>query len=191
MADFSKFDKQIDLNQIRKDADEIKKNSGTGDYPDVPAGIYQAKLESMEMGETGPNSKGGAGRPMLKAMFRLIQASDPDDVDGNEAAEKFLKNHKGNDKAIDFLDGRQGKMPCLFMNRVLFGTKNDANMIASAEGWLESLEPSEDVGPVIFNGYGDFAELILDIAEDVSELEYAVIYDPDAFNSITILEVYE
>ena len=191
MGDFSKFDKQIDLDQIRKDADEIKKNGGTGDYPDVPAGIYQAKLESMEMGETGPNSKGGAGRPMLKAMFRIIQASDPDDVDGNDATEKFLKKHKGNKEAIDFLDGRKGKMPCLFINRVLFGTKDDARSIASAEGWLESLEPSEDVGPVIFNGYGDFADLILDIAEDVSELEYAVIYDPDTFNKVTIAEVYE
>lgn len=153
MGDFSKFDKQIDLDQIRKDAEEIKKNGGTGDYPEIEEGEYRCKCEKLEIGTTKD------GRPMLRAMFRILEGAH--------------------------------KKQCLFMNRVLFGTKNDANMIASAEGWLESLEPSEDVGDVIFKGYDDFADLVMDIAEDISELEYDVNYDPDAFNSITIEEVYE
>jgi len=83
------------------------------------------------------------------------------------------------------------KKSCLFLNRVLYGTKNDANMIASAEGWLDSLEPSEDIGAVIFEDYDQFAELVLDIAEDIAELEYDVDYDPKKFNPIHIEEVYE
>lgn len=150
---FSKFDKQIDLKQIRKDAEEIKKNGGTGNFPEVPAGEYRVKLENLEVATTKD------GRPMLKAMFRILEG-----------------DHKNQ---------------CIFMNRVLFGTKNDANMIASAEGWLESLEPSEDVGPVIFQGYCKFDDLVLDIADDVSELEYDVAYDPDSFNSVSVLEVYD
>lgn len=153
MADFSKFDKQIDLAQLRKEAEEIKKNGGTGEYPEIEEGIYRGKFEKLEVGTTNN------GRPMLRAMFRITEG--------------------------------QHKKQCLFMNRVLYGTKNDANMIASAEGWLESLEPSEDVGDVIFKGYSEFADLVMDIAEDISELEYDVNYDPDAFNSITIEEVYE
>lgn len=153
MADFSKFDKQIDLAQLRKEAEEIKKNGGTGEYPEIEEGIYRGKFEKLEVGTTKD------GRPMLRAMFRITEG--------------------------------QHKKQCLFMNRVLYGTKNDANMIASAEGWLESLEPSEDVGDVIFKGYSEFADLVMDIAEDISELEYDVEYDPDAFNSITIEEVYE
>lgn len=153
MSDFAKFDKQIDLDQIIRDAAEIKKNGGTGDYPEIPAGEYRCKCEVLEIGTTKD------GRPMLRTMFRI-------------------------------LDGDHRKQ-CLFMNRVLFGTKNDANMIASAEGWLETLEPSEDVGPVLFGGYDKFADLVMDIAEDICELEYDVDYDPDSFNSITILEVYE
>lgn len=153
MADFSKFDKQIDLAQLRKEAEEIKKNGGTGEYPEIEEGIYRGKFEKLEVGTTKD------GRPMLRAMFRITEG--------------------------------QHKKQCLFMNRVLYGTKNDANMIASAEGWLESLEPSEDVGDVIFRGYSEFADLVMDIAEDISELEYDVNYDPDAFNSITIEEVYE
>ena len=153
MADFSKFDKQIDLAQLRKEAEEIKKNGGTGEYPEIESGIYRGKFEKLEVGTTKD------GRPMLRAMFRITEG--------------------------------QHKKQCLFMNRVLYGTKNDANMIASAEGWLETLEPSEDVGDVIFRGYSEFADLVMDIAEDISELEYDVNYDPDAFNSITIEEVYE
>lgn len=84
------------------------------------------------------------------------------------------------------------KKQCLFLNRTIYGTKNDANMIASAVGFLKTLEPSEDVGPVIFQSYSQFSDLIDDIMEDVDgELEYEVEYDPDAFNSISVEEVYE
>ena len=153
MADFSKYDKQVDLDQINKEKEEIKKNNGTGEYSEIEEGTYHGVFERLEVAATKD------GRPMLKAMFRITE-------------------------------GRHKKQ-CLFMNRVLFGTKNDANMIASAEGWLESLEPSEDVGEIVFEGYSKFAELVMDIAEDIGDLTYDVDYDPDAFNSITITEVYE
>lgn len=82
------------------------------------------------------------------------------------------------------------KNQCLFMNRVLYGTKNDANMIASAIGWLKTLAPSEDI-VVAFESFSQFADLILDIHEDIAELEYDVEYDPNSFNNISITEVYE
>lgn len=151
--DFSAFDKQINLDQLKKDTEEIKKNGGTGDFPEIPAGNYNAKVEKLELGATKD------GRPMLRAMFRITEGD--------------YKKH------------------CLFFNRVLFGTKNDANMIAGAMTWLESLEPSEDVGPIVFDGYSDLAELVMDIAEDISDLEYDVEYDPDEFNSVSIVEAFE
>lgn len=151
--DFSAFDKQIDINKLKQDAEEIKKNGGTGDFSEIPAGTYNAKVEKLELGATKD------GRPMLRAMFRIIEG--------------------------DY------KKYCLFFNRVLFGTKNDANMIAGAMTWLESLEPSEEVGPIVFNGYSDLGELVMDIAEDISDLEYEVEYDPDEFNSISITAVFE
>jgi hypothetical protein len=151
--DFSKFDKEVNLDQLKKDAEEIKKNGGTGDYPEIEAGTYRGKVEKLEVGSTKD------GRPMLKCQFRITEGDR--------------------------------KKSCLFMNRVLYGTKNDANMIASAEGWLETLEPSEDIGAVEFQSYSQFAELVLDIAEDIAELEYEVEYDPDAFNNISIVDVFE
>lgn len=151
--DFSKFDEQVNIDQMKKDIAEAAKNGGGG-YKDVTKGTYTVRLEKLELGETKD------GRPMLKGMFRIT-------------------------------DG-EFKKCCLFYNRTIYGTKNDASMIASAIGFLNSLEPSEDVGTVAFESYSQFAELVMDIAEDVSEyLEYEIKYDPDAFNSISIQEVYE
>ena len=151
--DFSKFDEQINSEQIKKDIEEAVKNGGAG-YKEVTKGTYMVRLEKLELGETKD------GRPMLKGMFRIIEG--------------------------------EFKKCCLFYNRTIYGTKNDASMIASAIGFLNSLEPSEDVGTVAFESYSQFADLVLDIAEDVSEyLDYEIKYDPDAFNSISIQEVYE
>ena len=84
------------------------------------------------------------------------------------------------------------KKKCIFFNRVLYGTKNDANMIANAESFLKSLEPSEDVGVVAFESYSQFADLVLDIMEDIDgALEYEVEYNKTAFNPVKIVEVYE
>lgn len=152
--DFSKFDAQVDVNQLAKDAAEAEQNGGFGEYPEVPAGTYVGKIEKMEVGQTKD------GRPMLKVQFRITEG-------------EFEKS-------------------CLFMNRVIFGTKNDANMIASAIGWLKTLEPSDEVGAVEFQSYSQFADLVLDIMEDIDgALEYEVEYDDKSFNTLTIKDVFE
>ena len=86
------------------------------------------------------------------------------------------------------LDGEYKKW-CIFMNRVLAGTKNDANMIASVLGWLDKLE--SETKPE-FKNYSQFAENVLDIFEEVADaVELDVEYDPEAFNSISIEEVFD
>lgn len=150
--DFSKFDQQVDLEKLRRDAEEAAKNGG--DYPEVPKGTYVVKLEKLELGNTKDQ------RPMVKGQFRITEG--------------------------------EYEKQCLFYNRVIYGTKNDANMIAAAVGFLAKLEPSEDVGPVEFNSYAQFSDLIMDIMEDVEgALEYEVEYDPTAFNNISITDVFE
>lgn len=80
----------------------------------------------------------------------------------------------------------------IFYNRVIYGTKNDSNMIASALGFLKSLGVTEEVGPITFEGYKQFSELLLDIAEDCSgALIYTVDYDPEKFNSISVKDFEE
>ena len=67
----------------------------------------------------------------------------------------------------------------LFMNRVIYGTKDDGRMIKSAVG-------------VAFHDYKQFAELVMDVAEAIDgNLEYAVEYDDSQFNSIKIVEIFD
>ena len=92
-------------------------------------------------------------------------------------------------EVTEYLSHFKNKKPCLFMNRVLYGTKNDANMIASVLGWLDKLE-TETVAE--FKNYSQFAECVLDIFEEVADaIELDVNYDADKFNSIEINEVFD
>ena len=160
--DFSKFDKNIDLDAIEK----AKENTPTGDSLEAPEGNYICKIENMEVGSTKD------GRPIFKVMLRVVDASE-----------------LASDEVREYLSHFKAKKPCLFMNRVLYGTKNDANMIASVLGWLDKLE-SETVPE--FKSYSQFSECVLDIFEEVANaVELEVCYDPDSFNSITINEIYD
>ncbi|WP_343120898.1 DUF669 domain-containing protein [Intestinimonas butyriciproducens] len=150
--DFSKIDRTVDLKGLQADVEEAKKNSG-GDFPTIPAGKYEVRVETLEVKGT----KADPNRPMLAVSFKILSGE--------------FKNQR------------------LFMNRVLYGTKNDKNMIASAIGFLEKLDSGV---PISFNGYEPFRQLVLDVAEAIDgKLEYAVDYDDSRFNSITIDEVFE
>lgn len=156
---FDKFDAQVNSAELSKQLQEARENS----YDEVPTGAYVTKIEKMELGMTKDN------RPMFKVQMRIIEALE---TGGKE--EEYLSKFKK-------------KMPCIFMNRVIFGTKNDANMIASVEGWLNKIFPDN---PVVFTTFSQFADDILDCAEECEGLEFAVDYDDKAFNSISIREVY-
>jgi hypothetical protein len=42
----------------------------------------------------------------------------------------------------------------------------------------------------VFRGYADFEQVIVDCAEECEGLEFQITYDPNAFNAITIQNVY-
>lgn len=157
MSIFSKFDEQVNMEDIRKQMAEASENN----FEEVPAGSYITKIEKMELGATKD------GRPMFRVQMRIV------DSDGlNE--QRFLARYTK-------------KKPCIFMNRVIYGTRNDGNMIASVVTWLNKIgfEPA-----VEFRGYADFEQVVMDCAEQVGSLEFEVNYDPTKFNAITINEVY-
>lgn len=164
--DFSKFDNAINEAELAKQLEEAKNNAPQGESLETPAGNYVAKIEKMEVGATKD------GRPMFKVMLRVIEAGE-----------------NASDEVKAYLSHFKNKKPCLFMNRVIYGTKNDANMIQSVIGWLQKLEASMTVE---FKTYSQFADLVLDIFEEVADaVELDVAYDPDAFNSISIEEVFD
>lgn len=151
--DFSKFDSKVDIDGLKKDIAEAKSRGYDGDYPEIPKGKYEVRIEKMEMRETKKDA-----RPMFSVSMSI-------------------------------LEGEYKKLS-IFMNRVLFGTKNDGNMIQSVIGWMDKLGTEINID---FESYSQFADLILDVAEKVDELdlEYLVEYDPNAFNSIAIKKIFE
>lgn len=162
MMDFSKFDAELNMEQLNREIEEAKENGGTGEQLEAPAGRYEGKIENMEIGTTKD------GRPMFKLMFRI--------TNGIEAAtEEYVSHFKK-------------KKPCLFMNRVLYGTKNDGNMLQSVIGWLEKLESEKQIQ---FKSYSQFSELVLDLGEEAENLSLEINYNPDSFNNISIESVWE
>ena len=160
--DFSKFD---NANFDTKAIEEARKNPPQGNI-DTPAGNYIARIEKMELGATKD------GRPMFKVMLRVVEAGE-----------------NAKPEVIEYLSHFKEKKPCLFMNRVIYGTKNDANMIASVLGWLDKLETETRAE---FKNYSQFSECVLDIFEEVADaIELDVTYDADSFNSIEINEIFD
>lgn len=156
---FDKFDKQVNTEELSKQVKEAAQNSN---YESAPAGKYEAKIESMELGMTKDQ------RPMFKVQMRLKKGL-------GEAEAAYIAKYK--------------KAPCVFMNRVIFGTKNDANMIASLMGWLNSTNIYAET--LVFTSYGELADLVLDMAEDAQKLTFEIEYDESNFNSISIVDTFD
>lgn len=182
--DFSKFDNEVNKEQLMKDYAEAKENGGTGDYEETPAGAYIVRIENMEIRETKETKE-----PMFSCQCRIVEAmTDEEFADGTTI--------KNNDKAIEFMKKfKKDKTPCLFFNRKIYGNKvsdkwNDGKAIATVTGWLDKLE-TETVP--IFESYSQFNDCVLDIFEECNEykLLLEVDYKPDAFNPISIKGVFE
>ena len=83
------------------------------------------------------------------------------------------------------------KNSCLFFNKKIRGTKNDALMIHQSNEFLRSMDTGIDVE---FVDYKQYADLLLDVAEecDANNLEFALKYeDNKGYDKFTITEVFE
>lgn len=89
---------------------------------------------------------------------------------------------------------QQGRM--IFFNRVILGNKttekwNDGRAIKSVCTWVNELL-SEDDDPVVFVNYTDFAGQILEVFQSIQgAIELEVKYAANAFNPITINEIFD
>lgn len=145
-VDFSALDREVDQEQLRKDVEEAKNNSG-----DIPKGTYIVGIDKMEIRATKD------GRPMFFIQCRVKEG--------------------------------EYKNKCVFMNRVIYGTKNDGSTIQSVITLLDKLE-TETIPE--FNEYQDFVDVVADIYEEIQgKVECEIDYDKDAFNSVSIKEVFD
>lgn len=156
----------MDFDKFDKMVDnkELKKQmEAAPEYDDVPKGIYMAVIDKMEIKTT-------------KAGDKLMLAVQMGITETIEAPKKQ--------------DRRK-----LFFNRVICGNKNterwnDGVAIKGVISWLEKL--LDDGDTIEFKNYSQFADEVLDIYQDICpNIELKIDYDPDAFNPIEIVEVYD
>ncbi|MCJ8008098.1 DUF669 domain-containing protein [Lederbergia wuyishanensis] len=87
--DWSKFDKQVDLEALENDVKEVEENGGFGDFEPLPDGQYEVEVEKMELTESKK------GDPMLTIWFKI--------VDGEYEGQRIFYNkvmQPQNDKAF-------------------------------------------------------------------------------------------
>jgi hypothetical protein len=63
--DYSKFDKQVNIEGLQKDIKTASENSGN--YKEVPHGTYEVELNKMELGESKKND------PMVTIWFKILE----------------------------------------------------------------------------------------------------------------------
>lgn len=83
------------------------------------------------------------------------------------------------------------KKQCIFVNRVLTGTKNDGFMMLKANEFLESLDSGVEV---VFEDWEQYNDLILDIAEAIQEdgLQYVVALDTDGkYQNFEVIDIID
>lgn len=64
--DFSKFDKNVDLEGLKHDIEDAKKN-GDGSFPEVPVGKYEVKIKKLELTESKSTHK-----PMVSCWMEIL-----------------------------------------------------------------------------------------------------------------------
>lgn len=62
----NKFDSKVDLEGLLKDIEDLQNNEG-GEFKEVELGIYEVKVDLLELGETKAGDK-----PMVKVRFKIL-----------------------------------------------------------------------------------------------------------------------
>lgn len=156
----------VDFDKFDKmiDSKEIQKQMDAApEFDDVPKGKYIVVIDKMEVKPT-------------KAQDKLLFAVQMGITETIDAPKKQDKRK-------------------LFFNRVICGNKttekwNDGVAIRGVITWIEKLLDEGDT--IGFKNYTQFSEEVLDIFQDICpSIEIKIDYDPDAFNPVSILEVFD
>lgn len=156
----------VDFKQFDKlvDQKELKKQmEAAPEYDDVPKGTYIAVIDKMEVKPTKAGDK---------LMF-AVQLGITETINAPKKQDKRK----------------------IFFNRVICGNKttekwNDGIALKGVISWVEKLLDEGDT--IEFKNYSQFAEEILDIFQDICPgISVQISYDPDAFNPVTIEEVFD
>lgn len=158
----------VDFNKFDKMVDQkaLKAQMDAApEYDDVPKGTYMVDIEKMEVKDTKAGDK----------LMLAVQMGITETIDAPKKQDKRK----------------------IFWNRVICGNNakdpskwNDGIAIKGVISWVEKLLDEGDT--IEFKNYSQFADEILDIYQDICpNISVKIDYDPDAFNPVTIVEVFD
>lgn len=64
--DFSKFDKNVNLEGLKNDIKAVEENGGNGDFDEVPLGTYEVKITKLEL------KASKKGDPMVTCWMKIL-----------------------------------------------------------------------------------------------------------------------
>lgn len=98
--DFSKFDKEFDVEDLAKEVEEA--SEGGGDYEEVPFGTYEVAVNKMECTVT----KKEPARPMLSIWFKIVSGDKKGQIIFfNKLLNMGFLLHQANEMLRSLVDG--------------------------------------------------------------------------------------
>lgn len=70
MSIFDKYAEKINSAELAASQQEIKDNASSGDFPEVPVGNYEVKVENIEAKKAK-----SSGNPMVSIQFRILDGA--------------------------------------------------------------------------------------------------------------------
>jgi hypothetical protein len=67
MSIFDKFSNHINADDLKASQQEIQDNASGGDYPEIPVGTYEVKVDKLEC------KKSKSGNPMISIWFKILK----------------------------------------------------------------------------------------------------------------------
>jgi hypothetical protein len=74
MSIFEKFASKINAEELAASQKEIKENASGGDYPEVPVGTYEVKVDKLECKMSSKNN------PMISIWFKILKGDFKDSI---------------------------------------------------------------------------------------------------------------
>lgn len=65
--DFSKFDKMVDIDGLKRDIADAEASGNDADFKDVPHGSYEVEIDRLELTETKKT-----GKPMASCWMKIV-----------------------------------------------------------------------------------------------------------------------
>lgn len=113
---FKKWDATIDTSEISKQVKEVEQGGGNITYEEVPHGVYEVRIENMELKESKK------GSPMVTIWFKVLEGTQKNRlIFMNQVIEQAFQIHIVNELLRKLCEGTSGLFNIEFTSYQQYG----------------------------------------------------------------------